>query len=518
MDLRRPTSGPPVLILSSLVAADAVGGGAAQAFLRREGHDAALVPSVVFGRHPGRGAAGGGRVPDGVFEGAIEGFLSRHPAPAAILTGYFATPAQAAAAAKAIDAARKADPDLLVLVDPVIGDGEDGSGKLYVPEAVARAVRDQLAPRAGALTPNAFELAWLAERPIESLEDAVEAAAALSTPAIFVTSAPTSDPERIASLLVESGDARVIEATRRPDAPRGTGDLFAAAALSAWLDGAPPRGMLARAEAFARAAVETAWAANADDLAPAKAAPLLTPRRLGAQGPAWVLGLDGAAGGWAGVMIDLNGVEPPRSAVYPDFQAALDAPEGFKVIAVDMPVGFPAQPGEDGRVCERLARERLGPRRASVFASPLRPALEARSYKAANAANRAAGGPGLSKQAFNLFPKIREIDAAMTPALEGCVHEVHPELAFATLSGAPMAHAKRTAPGRAERLDVLAAAGLPADLFEPHPYPKSSAAPDDLVDAGVLALSAMRIAEGEALCLPEDPPRDERGLRMAIFA
>ena len=134
------------------------------------------------------------------------------------------------------------------------------------------------------------------------------------------------------------------------------------------------------------------------------------------------------------------------------------------------------------------------------------------------AANRAAGGPGLSKQSYMLFRKMREIDAVMTPALEGCVHEVHPEVSFTVISGAPMQHNKKTPAGRQQRLGILTEQGLPLDLFDPHPWKKKDAAPDDLVDAGVCALTAVRLARGLAMCLPADPPRDSTGLRMAIWA
>jgi predicted RNase H-like nuclease len=205
-------------------------------------------------------------------------------------------------------------------------------------------------------------------------------------------------------------------------------------------------------------------------------------------------------------------------ALFPRFEDALARAAAAEVVAVDMPIGFQetAEPG--GRVCERLARSRLGPRRSSVFATPSRGALAAASYRRALAVNRRGGGPGLSKQCFHLFPKMREIDALMTPALQARVRECHPELAFATLAGAPMAHPKRTREGRAERLAALTAAGLPREALEPHPFPRRLAAPDDLLDAAAVALSARRIARGEALVLPEAPPLDPRGLRMEIVA
>lgn len=230
-------------------------------------------------------------------------------------------------------------------------------------------------------------------------------------------------------------------------------------------------------------------------------------------------GLDGCPSGWVGVLVDLNGIQPPRQRLFASLQDVLEAPEVPHVITVDMPIGFEDAPsGKGGRACERAARAILGARRSSVFASPLRSALYEPDYQAAMAANRAAGGPGLSKQSYMLFRKMREIDQLMSPVLEGCVHEVHPEVSFTAISGSPMQHNKKTPEGRAERLAVLTAHGLPAELFEPHPYRRKDAVPDDLVDAGVCALSAVRLARGEAISLPEDPPRDGKGLRMAIWA
>ncbi|MFW6413639.1 MAG: DUF429 domain-containing protein, partial [Oceanicaulis sp.] len=233
--------------------------------------------------------------------------------------------------------------------------------------------------------------------------------------------------------------------------------------------------------------------------------------------PVWVTGVDGAPGGWAAVSIELYGSQPPHAQVFERFEAILAT--RAQIIAVDMPIGFEDAPSGAGRACERAARTLLGARRSSVFSTPLRSALDSASYREAIAANRAAGGQGLSKQAWHLFPKLREVDAVMTPQLEGVVFEVHPELVFAAVSGAPAAHAKRTPQGRAERLDLLTAHGLPRDLFEPHRFARKICAPDDLVDAGLCALAARRIAAGTNLQLPDgEPPRDGRGLRMAIFA
>ena len=113
---------------------------------------------------------------------------------------------------------------------------------------------------------------------------------------------------------------------------------------------------------------------------------------------------------------------------------------------------------------------------------------------------------------------MREIDAIMTPDRESFLFETHPETGFAVIAGHPARHSKKTVEGREERLALLEQHGLPRSLFEPHPYRRKDANLDDLVDAGICALTALRIAAGTAKLLPEQPPRDGRGLRMAIFA
>lgn len=230
----------------------------------------------------------------------------------------------------------------------------------------------------------------------------------------------------------------------------------------------------------------------------------------------WVMGVDGAPAGWVGVLRRIGASAPPVARLFRTFQDALDAAERPTAIAVDMPIGFLDAAVRGGRACEREARARIKGRTSSVFSSPCRAALAAGDYPTANARNRAANGVGLSKQAFMLFPKLREIDAVMTPTLQERVRESHPEVAFATLAGAPMAHNKKTPEGRAERLAVLRAQGLDLALVKPHPFTKKDIAPDDLLDAAVLAFSAERILRGSALRLPADPPRDARGLAMEI--
>jgi predicted RNase H-like nuclease len=166
-------------------------------------------------------------------------------------------------------------------------------------------------------------------------------------------------------------------------------------------------------------------------------------------------------------------------------------------LAVDMPIGL-LETGP--RVCDVEARRRLGPRRSSVFSAPPRSMLRAATYRDALAI------AGISKQAFNLVPKIREVDALMTPSRQRHVIEAHPELCFSLLRGAPCAWPKRAREGRAERLAVVAPV---------NEGPPAGAAWDDMLDAAALVHTARRLLQGDVERLG-DGAIDAKGLRCEI--
>lgn len=231
--------------------------------------------------------------------------------------------------------------------------------------------------------------------------------------------------------------------------------------------------------------------------------------------PLLCVGVDGCRAGWIAVW--RGGETRPNVAVFASFADILQALPNA-IIAVDMPIGLPARLGPQGRGPERAARAVLGRRRASVFPIPARAAIYAGGYGEACALAAATSNPPRkpSRQAFNLFGKIREIDALMTRPLERRVHEVHPELAFWRLNGGiEMRHSKKTREGAAERRRTLARHGLPA--FGAGDVP-AGAAMDDLLDAAACMLIAGRIAGGEARPFPDPPLATETGARMAIWA
>lgn len=223
-----------------------------------------------------------------------------------------------------------------------------------------------------------------------------------------------------------------------------------------------------------------------------------------------IAGVDGCKGGWLMVRREAGGAgfEVHVAERWRDLPAAA-------MTAVDMPVGLPDR---GARGCDRQARDLLGPRRNSVFLGLRRPLLGfgKDGYPAANAWAKS-DGAGLSKQAWNLLPKVRELDEALSPADQDRVRETHPELAFRALNGGPMEFSKRDPVGFRDRYVVLERAGFAGLDGHLRGLDRKRAAPDDLLDACALAWSAARMLRGEAVRVPPDPPRDARGLRMEIW-
>ncbi|NWG71611.1 MAG: DUF429 domain-containing protein [Parvularculaceae bacterium] len=236
-----------------------------------------------------------------------------------------------------------------------------------------------------------------------------------------------------------------------------------------------------------------------------------------------VAGVDGCRGGW---IVALWAEDRAALSLAPTFAEVLDMAAGAAKIAVDMPIGLPDRIGEAGRGCDRAARAVLGGRQSSVFAVPARAAVMEQDYRRACAAALARSDPPrkVSKQCFNLFPKIRELDALMTPALQARVVESHPEVAFWAMNGeAPLDLPKRVksrphGPGLELRRDLLRRAGFPVDALDAPTGPRALAGADDLVDAAACAVVARRIARGVARRFPDHPLTDGRGLRMEIWA
>jgi predicted RNase H-like nuclease len=245
-----------------------------------------------------------------------------------------------------------------------------------------------------------------------------------------------------------------------------------------------------------------------------------------------VLGVDACRAGWVGIALDGGDVRAYFAPGMADLAARAAADGPVTVIAIDIPIGLP---DASRRQADRLAREALGPRWPSLFITPVRAAVQADGYQDAAAENRRRAGEGLSRQAFNLQAKIRDVDQWLRaaspvppeagrelsfPARVGSpgpaqVVEAHPELSFAAMAGAPLRSRKTTWAGAAERRALLGQAGLllPDDLG----LAGDRAGVDDVLDAAAAAWTARRVSQGSARCLPPAPEIFSDGIPAAIW-
>lgn len=227
------------------------------------------------------------------------------------------------------------------------------------------------------------------------------------------------------------------------------------------------------------------------------------------------VGVDGCRAGWLAAAV-VDGTW--HFEVFEAFESLWEHLESGAVdsVLVDVPVGLRA-----GRVreCDEAARALLGARWNAVFRTPVSCAIELKRMEGpdedyrpvASAINDARTGHGVSVQAWNIADGVAELDSFFDEeglALDGPVREAHPELAYMAFEGQPIAYSKTGDRGRRLRERVLAAEhpgpGLDAGAVRGR-FDADLLAPDDVLDAAVLALAA----DEPLRTTPETPGTDQ---------
>jgi predicted RNase H-like nuclease len=224
-----------------------------------------------------------------------------------------------------------------------------------------------------------------------------------------------------------------------------------------------------------------------------------------------VLGVDACKTGWIGIALSQGTLSAHAAAGIGDLVEDASSGGPLAVIAIDIPIGLP---DTGRRQADLLVRKAVGPRWASVFVTPVRPALEASDYASAAALSLRLAGEGISRQAFGLQAKILQVDRWVRQTPHRVV-EVHPEASFAQLAGAPLQSPKSTWAGIARRRQLLAGAGivLPEDLG----LAGEKAGVDDVLDAAAAAGTALRVVCDQARPHPDPPELFSDGLASAIW-
>ncbi len=227
-------------------------------------------------------------------------------------------------------------------------------------------------------------------------------------------------------------------------------------------------------------------------------------------------GIDGCKIGW--LLITFN----EGAASYEVLRTKEDIHKAFEEydrIFIDMPIGL--QDEDYHRECDVLLRKELGADYApSVFTPPIRPALHAPSYAEANMISFDYTEKKLSLQAWNIVPKIQQVDELLrqNDELKDKVLESHPEYLFQKLNGGLIFQKKNLKKGIKHRLELIRNIEPVADDFFrdiKEEYRRNEIAEDDIVDAMALALFAKWSVDKGLKTIPETVPFDSEGLKMA---
>jgi len=177
------------------------------------------------------------------------------------------------------------------------------------------------------------------------------------------------------------------------------------------------------------------------------------------------------------------------------------------------------------RNIEKLARGKLKPNRtSSVFTPPCREAVYEKNYADAKLKNIEITGKSISIQAWNIVPKIIEVDQFLikNKGFQSKVFEAHPEVCFAGLNnGVPMLEKKSKSEGIKERIDLLQKYFSKSNSIVKkgrEQFLKKEVKDDDLVDALILAVTGF-LGEKDGYEFIKDDPikQDVHGLEMKMI-
>ena len=221
-----------ILSIQSHVAYGHVGNSAAVFALQRLGCEVWPVHTVQFSNHPGYGAWRGRVLDPELIADVVTGIAERGVLQGCdgVLSGYVGAPQTGEAILEAVAKVKRANPAARYCCDPVIGDVGPG---VYVGAGIPEFMRARALPLADVVTPNQFELDYLAGRATPTLAAAlaaIDVVHALGPRAVLVTSLDTAEtPDGTIDLMAsdEAGCFR-LRTPKLALAVNGAGDAIAA--------------------------------------------------------------------------------------------------------------------------------------------------------------------------------------------------------------------------------------------------------------------------------------------------
>lgn len=260
-----------ILSIQSSVAYGHVGNSAATFPLQRMGHEVWPVLTVHFSNHTGYGAWRGPLLAPTDVADVIAGIEDRGVLGQAdaVLSGYQGDPAVGAVILDAVARVKAANSDAVYCCDPVMGDVGRG---MFVRPGIPEFMRDTVVPQADIVTPNHFELDFLAGRTTTTLDEvlaAVDAVRDRGPHDVLVTSVLTSEvaADHLDVVAVSDAGAWAVTTPLLPISPNGCGDVTAALYLAHLRTTGSPATALERTTSSVFAILEATIAAGTREIA-----------------------------------------------------------------------------------------------------------------------------------------------------------------------------------------------------------------------------------------------------------
>ena len=260
-----------ILSIQSSVAYGHVGNSAAVFPLQRLGHEVWPVLTVHFSNHTGYGEWRGPLLAATDVADVIAGMDDRGVLGEAdaVLSGYQGDPAVGGVILEAVARVKELNPDAVYCCDPVMGDVGRG---MFVRPGIPEFMRDTVVPQADVVTPNHFELDFLADRTTRTLDEvlaAVDAVRERGPRDVLVTSVLHDGvPEGSLDVVAVSDEgAWSVTTPLLPISPNGCGDVTAALYLAHLTTTGSAETALARTTASVFAILEATIAAGTREIA-----------------------------------------------------------------------------------------------------------------------------------------------------------------------------------------------------------------------------------------------------------
>ena len=225
-----------------------------------------------------------------------------------------------------------------------------------------------------------------------------------------------------------------------------------------------------------------------------------------------VIGIDGCRAGW--IITKILNNQLISFQIIENLNDDYLKQSNLSHIGIDIPLQL-SHSGK--RLAEIEARGLLKKRACTIFSPPTLNALRAKNYIDACEVNFKDCGKRISKQSWNLFPKIKEAQKFLEKNLisKSEVFEVHPELSFMAMNDMNLIEvSKKTDIGKEIRIKLIQKF-FPSFSFESvrKKYKKNQVLDDDILDSISVLWSTQRIVDNIAQFVPKETEK----INMRIY-